>query len=327
MNIDLILIIVFAILLLLFLIKKRKYIEIQKIVFPILYFVMYKTSFGIKSMNKISRFFPRTQKFIFSLGYVFGFLFMGLICYAIIKETINLFLKPEGVPGIMPVLPIEAKGVFYVPFSYLLICIIFIAFVHEFCHGIVSRLYNVRVKSSGFAFLGILLPIIPAAFVEPDEKSLVKKKWTQQLSIFAAGPFSNILCALIILLVLSFILTPIAVKFFKSEIKDLADNVQDKTQLNQYLFSHVGEFIKNPNYGITFKIFFWFYGLFYWLFVLNIGIGLFNLVPIGPVDGGRMFHTLVTRFLPQKTGEKVYGFVSFLFAFLIIYNVVFGFFK
>ncbi len=327
MNFDLILIIVFSLLLLLFLIKKRKYLEIQKIIFPIIYFVMYKTKFGLRAMDKISKFFPRTQKFIFSIGYIIGFTGMALICYAIVKESVKIFLRPQSVPGIMPVLPFEAKGVFYVPFSYWIISIFVIAFIHEFCHGIVARLYNVKVKSSGFAFLGIVLPIIPAAFVEPDEKTLVKKKWTQQLSIFAAGPFSNIICAILVLLLLSFVFTPIAINFFKLEIGDLASKVQDKTKTTEYLFTHVGEFLKNPSYGVSFKIFFWFYGLLYWLFVLNLGIGLFNLVPIGPVDGGRMFHTLATKILPQKLGEKVYTTVSFVFAFLIIYHVVFGFVK
>lgn len=42
--------------------------------------------------------------------------------------------------------------------------------------------------------------------------------------------------------------------------------------------------------------------LFQWIFMLNLGIGLFNLLPIKPLDGGHMFETL----LSYKVSEKYY---------------------
>ena len=81
-----------------------------------------------------------------------------------------LFTKPAASSGVGLVLPFKAKGVFYVPFFYWIISIFVIAVVHEFSHGLIARANNIKVKSSGFAFLALLVPIIPAAFVEPDEK-------------------------------------------------------------------------------------------------------------------------------------------------------------
>src|SRR3990167_9072435 len=46
---------------------------------------------------------------------------------------------------------------------------------------------------------------------------------------------------------------------------------------------------------------------FFWLFILNIGIGLFNLLPIGPLDGGKMANSLVADIMKNKTAaQKVF---------------------
>lgn len=47
----------------------------------------------------------------------------------------------------------------------------------------------------------------------------------------------------------------------------------------------------------------WFQDLFYWFVLLSLGIGLANLLPIGPLDGGRMLQ-LATN---QITGNKKRG--------------------
>ena len=80
--------------------------------------------------------------------------------------------------------------VFYVPFWYWLIALFILAVVHEFAHGVIGERWGVRIKSSGFAFLGILAPIMPAAFVEPNEEDLAKKKWWQKIAVFG-GRFSK----------------------------------------------------------------------------------------------------------------------------------------
>ncbi|MBW3022637.1 site-2 protease family protein, partial [Candidatus Woesearchaeota archaeon] len=208
MNIELIALIIFVLVLTLFIVINRKKIEMQKILFPFLYFILYKTKIGLKSMEKISK----KERFIktFNFASVFvGFLGMGVISALLIYNLYKLAFFPSAVSGVALVLPIKAKGVFFVPFFYWIISILVIAGIHEFCHGIIAKYHQIRIKSSGFAFLAILLPIIPAAFVEPDEKQLVKKKPKQQLQVFAAGPFSNIVLAFVILGIFALISTPI----------------------------------------------------------------------------------------------------------------------
>ena len=66
----------------------------------------------------------------------------------------------------------------------------------------------------------------------------------------------------------------------------------------------------------------------YWLFVLNLGIGLFNLVPLGPIDGGRMLQLAMHKiFRNEKKGDKAWKYISMLFLALILANIMFAFFK
>jgi hypothetical protein len=124
-----------------------------------------------------------------------------------VRGLIDLILQPTQPATLGLVLPgvkIPGSPVF-VPFWYGIISIFIVAAIHEFFHGVYSRLYKVDVKSSGVAFLGPIL----AAFVEPEEEQLKKRSKLAQLSVFAAGAFSNMLTAAIVLLVMLFIMIPL----------------------------------------------------------------------------------------------------------------------
>jgi len=71
----------------------------------------------------------------------------------------------------------------------------------------------------------------------------------------------------------------------------------------------------------------WLMGLIFWLYLLNLGIGLFNLVPLGPIDGGRMLKTGLGKFFSEKTSLRIWKMVSGLFLFLILANLLFAFIR
>jgi membrane-associated protease RseP (regulator of RpoE activity) len=127
-------------------------------------------------------------------------------------------VKAIKVPPITPLIPylpqifkIDFLPPFY--FTYWIIIIALIAVPHEFAHGIFSRYIGVKVKSTGFGFLGPFL----AAFVEPDEEEMKKKSIFEQLSVLSAGTFANILTAVFFLIILigffQFAFTPAGVIF------------------------------------------------------------------------------------------------------------------
>ena len=146
-------------------------------------------------------------KFLGYVGVVIGFIGMVITFILILFLTYKLLLNGPGAGGASPVipgLPIAGTGlVFPLVIGWIVLFIIIV--VHEFSHGIVASAYKIKIKNSGMAFFGPIL----GAFVEPDEKSLVKKKDWVQHSVFAAGAFSNFLTVIFVLLIGWLILNPI----------------------------------------------------------------------------------------------------------------------
>ncbi len=386
MNIDLIFAIIFYGLLILFgIIHRKRFTVVGKI------FFMYKTKLGIRLMDSIAKKIPRTLKVIGIFGIGLGFVGMIVVFFWLIKGLYDLITIPEAPATLGLVLPgVKIPGApVFVPFWYGIISIFVVAAIHEFFHGVYSRVYNVEVKSSGFAFLGPIL----AAFVEPDEKELPKKSKTAQLSIFAAGPFSNLLTAGVLVLILLFVMTPVAYSLLdikgakiidveksypladagatKNEIIEEVNgikinnvndftNVVNKTRPNEvitvktnktlynivtvahpkikdrgYLGVIVGpasvnikESIVNKYSKVLPTIFLWFAELLKWIFALSLGIGIVNLLPLGPVDGGRMFYTAISSWTKNEDRSKrIWIFISYLSLVLVILNIAFPYLR
>ena len=384
--------IIFLILLSIFIFIKRRQMNTQKILFPLLYFSMYKTKIGLKFMDSFSKKFKKPLTYMGYFGVFICFLGMALISFALMQNIYLLFTKPEAMPGVGLVLPFKVKGVFFVSFFYWIISIFIIALVHEFSHGILARTHNLKIKSSGFAFLGVLVPIIPAAFVEPDEDELKKRPHNQQLSVFAAGPFSNILLAFLIIALSILLIAPmlnaiidyngveitgfvehtekypaelagikageivqeingVEVNRMETCSSVLQDNspgtaIELKTDISSYSIelaenpenrnaSYLGVYVEQStkikddikrtygNFIPSSAI--WIAGLLQILIVLNLGIGLFNLVPIGPLDGGRMLQLVLHRIFDREKGDKIWKYVGVFFLTLVFVNIAFSF--
>ena len=94
-----------------------------------------------------------------------------------------------GIPGINPIIPIW----------YGILGLIVAIIVHEFAHGILTRVGGMPLKSLGLVFLVIPL----GAFVEPDEGALEKTEKKRRTSVYAAGPAANVIVAIICALLFS----------------------------------------------------------------------------------------------------------------------------
>jgi membrane-associated protease RseP (regulator of RpoE activity) len=91
--------------------------------------------------------------------------------------------------------------------------------------------------------------------------------------------------------------------------------------------AEVKEGFKSKYGGWCVPIILWLFGMVYWLFLLSIGIGLFNLLPIGPIDGGRMLHIVMQKLFKQPGSQRAWKFVSMMFFLLVMINVIAGFLK
>jgi len=64
-------------------------------------------------------------------------------------------------------------------------------------------------------------------------------------------------------------------------------------------------------------------GLLQWIFVLNLGIGLINLLPLGAIDGGRMASIVLQRKIKdQAKAKRMFSIISTASILLIIFNII-----
>ncbi|UZE93774.1 MAG: site-2 protease family protein [Candidatus Pacearchaeota archaeon] len=183
----------------LFLYKNRKRVKVESKIF-----LMYRTKIGLRLMNWASKKFSSLWNVLSYVSITFGYFAMAsvfILFYISIRMMTTLVSVPK-IPPIMPLIPYLPQ-IFNLPlppfyFTYWIVIISIVAVTHEFAHGVFARYYKIKIKSTGFGFLGPFL----AAFVEPDEKSMARKSKKAQLSILSAGTFSNFIFAIIFLLVL-----------------------------------------------------------------------------------------------------------------------------
>ena len=65
--------------------------------------------------------------------------------------------------------------------------------------------------------------------------------------------------------------------------------------------------------------------LFEWVFMLNLGIGLFNLLPLKPLDGGYMLEILLSYKLSEEHYKPIVNSLSAVMAMIIVFTLVASF--
>ena len=416
--------------------------------------LLLRTKKGVGFLKKIAstkRFWKKYGNF----GIAFCFISMVIMVVVLIwqawavigftpaqKQAMPGFEVALILPGINPILPLEYLG-------FIVIALIVAIVAHEFSHGILTFVANLKVKS-----LGVLYLIVPiGAFCEPDEEELKKTETGKRMRVYAAGPLSNFVVALIAILLMSFafmswvqpsaegigvlevyenspaanigiktgaILTELNgtdfsnfESFQQRYIKYI--EIMNNTKANEtisvsYIYNHISynktiklanrydyfpiesnkdkgftgvysligveenlNILKNPiierfPYGFLFfyvlpltgyfegynpivspftesyvitgplgvfpPIIFWaVVNTLYWIFWLNLAVGLFNVLPMIPLDGGFLFNdalkSLVNRIkkdAPEEKRNKIVKNVSLVISLIILVAIIFPFF-
>src|SRR3990167_4193094 len=173
---------------------------------------LYRTQWGIKLIERTGKRFQKTLKALSYVSVAMGYVlmatmlyFLGKIAwvYAFSQEIVRAIKVPPVIP-LVPYLP-QIFNLDFLPsffFVYWIAILAVIAITHEFAHGIFAIRNKVKVKTTGFGFFPYFLPVFLAAFVELDEKKMVKKPIFSQLSVLSAGTFANVLTAIVSLGVL-----------------------------------------------------------------------------------------------------------------------------
>jgi membrane-associated protease RseP (regulator of RpoE activity) len=161
-------------------------------------FLMVKTSKGKGLIDKLAKpkrfweYFGNFAIFICFLAMVSITIMLLFSAFAVSRIPVENAPTPDmilGIPGLNPLIPLW-YGIFALVISIV---------IHEFCHGILTRVANLKVKA-----LGLLFFVIPlGAFVEPDEEGMKKMPRKKRMRLFAAGPAINIIVALVCALIFS----------------------------------------------------------------------------------------------------------------------------
>ena len=361
----------------------RKSVKMEGII------IMRRTKRGRDFIDRTARASPRFWRAAGSAGVILGALMMIIVSVFLITQAYGIATGAAGggvkllLPG--PVSsPVNAPGVFVVPWWIWVIGIAVVIVPHEFMHGIMCRIDGVRIKSVGW----LLLAIIPGAFVEPDEKQLAKKKLWTKLRVYAAGSFANLIVAGIVALVFALLLSPalspagvlvatveggpsynanlngsiisineqsvltheglstvlagyrpgdtVAVKtaeigytvpYFRNGLGILspqpaavigdATNTYNvtlgendgKAYLGVYVAAQAVTLSMDPGTFMLAST------LLLWMFVFSFGIGIVNMLPIGPLDGGQFLGAAANR-------KRLVRAVSGFFLALLLFNIV-----
>ncbi|MCI7291091.1 MAG: site-2 protease family protein [Methanobrevibacter woesei] len=344
--------------------------------------IMWKTKRFHNVIEKIANFSPRFWKWFMNVGIIISFIAMFFITYSLIQSLSTLI----EAPAVSIVLPgVEMPGsTIYVPLGYGLISLATVLIVHEFSHGILSRVEKINIKSVGL----LLFTILPGAFVEPDEEELVKSSKLSQLRVYAAGSMANITLAIVALLIFSAVGTYGIPNTFDENGIEIDRVVSDSPangvlkegmileSINNHTIKDSDDYMEivetfvpgervsigtdqgiynitlseNPSnssrgfvgvqaanhfeikesvssvFGDTIPwILFEISTLTQWIFILNLGVGLFNLLPVKPLDGGRMFEIVLSYKLKEETYKPITNAISIVLATIIIFSLIYGF--
>lgn len=347
--------------------------------FPI---IMWRTQKFRNLINKIANRSPRFWKWYMNVGVVISFGAMIFMTFILVQSLGTITTTPS-VSILLPGVDVPGSPIF-IPFLSGFIALIILIIVHEFSHGILTRVENIDVKSMGL----FLFFILPGAFVEPDEEGIKKAKKSSKLRIYGAGSMANIVTAIIFLLLFALVANCVIPVVYDQEGVEVSQVVNDAPaigyinkgdiliNINNHTIKNSTDYLsavrdlepnttatimtndrttkfklgENPNnksigymglrcqehyvikdnikniYG---DILPWFWlslqDLFKWIYIINLSVGLFNLLPMKPLDGGKMLEELLSYKLSDDTSYLVTLFTSVLIGIIIIASLIIGF--
>ena len=71
----------------------------------------------------------------------------------------------------------------------------------------------------------------------------------------------------------------------------------------------------------------WIFQFLFWIFTLSVGLGAFNLLPLGPVDGGRMIQRAFKNIFGSKKGDYYWAKLGTILVVIIIFLIVYPILK
>ncbi|MDQ3848300.1 MAG: site-2 protease family protein, partial [Thermoproteota archaeon] len=186
--------------------NSRMRVEVKALVL-----ILIHTPFGLEFFDKVAKW--RIAKLYARFNTYMMPAITALAIFLILGSLMVMFADAqarEGVRGVGPAANLLIPGFNpYLPITYGLAALVITIIIHEAGHGIVARVHNIRVDSTGIVlFLGI--PI--GAFVNIERDELNRATLKQKSSVLTAGPLNNMILAAACLIAMYFVvstLTPL----------------------------------------------------------------------------------------------------------------------
>jgi len=186
--------------------NSRMRVEVKALVL-----ILIHTPFGLEFFDKVAKW--RIAKLYARFNAYMMPAITALAIFLILGSLMVMFADAqarEGVRGVGPAANLLIPGFNpYLPITYGLAALVITIIIHEAGHGIVARVHNIKVDSTGIVlFLGI--PI--GAFVNIERDELNRASLKQKSSVLTAGPLNNMILAAACLIAMYFVvstLTPL----------------------------------------------------------------------------------------------------------------------
>ncbi len=161
--------------------------------------LIWKTQKGREYIDKVAKSRKKFWTYYGNLGLIVVAFCMVIIMVMIIwSAMLATHVPSEEAPTLDMVLAIPGVNPL-IPLWYGIAALVIAMVVHEVSHGILARLAEVKIKALGVIFLVVPL----GAFVEPDEDEIESLNRVKRSRIYAAGPTTNVILAIVLVLIFS----------------------------------------------------------------------------------------------------------------------------
>ncbi len=284
---------------------------------------------------------------------IIGFLGMLFSVFYVIKGIVDYIFYKNTVFKILPVIPGIRIGGYYFPFIETVVAIFIAAFVHEIFHAIFIRYYNIRLKGLGIALIGPFLAaytepdenqlknsdkkiIRTIAFAGPFGNILlsllifplfflpvnfIKFEGLKIINVTKGSPAEILPINATIIGINNYTIKTIQdfkEIFYRFKPGEKITIITDKGNFTVILGNKSGKpwlgVLLEQKYEITNYFLYYLYRILRMIFVISLGIGIANLLPIFILDGGIVLSTLVNK--------RLYKILSTIVLLLVIINLI-----
>ena len=174
--------------------EKQKQLGVHADIFRPFPLILLHTPFGLKffdyvAKTRAAKIYARANTYLMPfLTAIILFFLIGSIASLISNDSARERISEIG-PRANLLIPVINP---YLPITYTLFALIISVFIHEAGHGVVARVYGIKVESTGIAFV-LFVPV--GAFVNLDRDELTKASLKQKSAVLTAGPLNNMILA------------------------------------------------------------------------------------------------------------------------------------